>query len=174
MVGMSISASRPSRSAVAFGIVLLLLAVAGCRQADGELPVPAGEQVNKVGDIGRDLQNIASGDQAAPMDLIDDLQGLDEMVRPDDKVRALTAALSTALKGRAVPDAPAQGLAAELFVASTGRHLSRRQINRIDTRVREILGGLGAPDAAVEGVATAATALASEITENPRRWYQLF
>lgn len=173
MVGIHRSAWWCRGSAAAFGIVLLLVGV-GCRQTDGDMPVPDSEQVNKVEDIGRDLQNIANGDQAAPMDLIGDLKALGGTEPPDDEVRALTAALSTALAGRALPDAQAQGLAAELFVASTGRRLSRRQITRIDARLREILTGLGVPDAAVEGVATSATALATAITENRPRWYQLF
>lgn len=156
----------------AMGLVVTL--AGGCRQADGVAPTPEGEQVNKIEDIGRDLQNIANGDAAAPGELLDDLRGLDETSRPEAIVKALAASLGTALQGRALPDESARALAAELFAASTGRDLSRRQINRIGTRITEILQSTGAPDAAVEAAATAATDLAADVTENRRRWYHLF
>lgn len=155
-------------------IALLMLGGAGCRQPVGDMPIPQGEQVNKVGDIGRDLLNIANRDQAAPAELVDDLQALDGAVRPDAEVYALTSALTMALAGRSLSEARAQELAAVLFVASTGRRLSQQHIDGIGPRIRETLAGIDVPEAAVTSVATAATALASAVTTNRRRWYHLF
>jgi hypothetical protein len=156
----------------AAGVCLLALALcAGCRQREEPLPVPVGEQDNKIGDISRDLQHIANGEAQAEMELNDDLMNLDGGWRPDVRVRELTRSLSVVLAMRTVPDAAARALAHELFVAATGRDLSVRQIDELASRVQEIVTGLGAGADDAARVSTAARALAVDVTENRLRWF---
>jgi hypothetical protein len=159
-------------SARAASVLLLALALcAGCRQREESLPVPVGEQDNKIGDISRDLQHIANGEAQAEMELNDDLMNLDGGWRPDVRVRELTRSLSVVLAMRTVPDAAALALARELFIASTGRDLSVRQIDQLESNVREIVAGLGADGDGATRVSAAARALAAEVTENRLRWF---
>ena len=138
--------TSPMRDATRVAAVCLMaLALsAGCRQRESPLPAPVGEQENKIGDISRDLQHIAHGEAQAELELNDALLTLDGSWRPDVRVRELTRSLSVVLAMRTVPDAAALALARELFIASTGRDLSVRQIDQLESRVREIIAGLGA------------------------------
>src|SRR5688572_16887937 len=89
-------------------IVAMFLVISGCRQADGTLPTPTGEQPNKISDIGRDLQNVAGSSPDAERDLQDDLNGLDSRNKPQPLVRDLSLSLAGALKGKNVSEAQAE------------------------------------------------------------------
>ena len=167
-----VTTKRRGETSAAAGLCLMLLILsAGCRQPEGTVPVPVDEQPNKISDMSHDLQFLANGDAQAETYLTDDLMNLDGAERPDLRVRELTRSLAAKLPRRPLSDAAALALAHELFIASTGRELSVRQIGELGSRVREIVGGLGAAEDDAARVAAAATALASEVTENPHRWY---
>src|SRR5688572_19010711 len=74
---------------LASGAALLLILVA-CKQPDGAMPVPTGEQPNKLEDISRDLQNLAARDANAPSELSDDLSSLDALRRPPESINELS------------------------------------------------------------------------------------
>jgi hypothetical protein len=163
-----------SRFGIQLSIVAMVLVISGCRQADGDMPAPTGEQPNKISDIGRDLQNVAGGAADAERDLQDDLDGLDSRSKPEPLVRDLSLSLASALKGKSVSEAQAQNMAKTLFVVVTGRDLSSRQIERTSSELRTAVMNAGADGAAADKAAAAASTLSAQITQNRRRWYHVF
>jgi hypothetical protein len=149
----------------------LLLTAAGCRQPDGTMPSPQGDQTNRIGDISRDLQNLAAKDVNAPNELYDDLTYLEATPRPEPRLRELSQALATALGGTKLSDEDATAIANHLFVAVSGRELSEAQVEQVGDDLRASLVGVGADAQAAERAAVATTALAGEVSENKKRWY---
>jgi hypothetical protein len=162
------------RRAARLWVVGVWLLIAGCRQADGTVPVASGEQPNKIIDIGRDLQNAANGSPDAATDLQADLDGLDSRSKPPLLVRDLSQAVTAALRGRTLSEAQSQEIARSLFVLVAGRELSRRQIDQVSTAFRQTVVSTGADPAAAERAANAASALAGQTSENRKRWYHVF
>jgi hypothetical protein len=154
------------------GVLLVgALCVAGCKQADGPMPVPEGEQPNKIEDISRDLQNLASSDANAPTELADDLSSVDPLKRPPEQITALSKHLGSALDGRQLSDGDARKMANLLFVALAGRELSESQIEQAGEELRTTLMSVGAEAQVAEQVSTATQELANGITRNKKRWY---
>jgi hypothetical protein len=154
-------------------VVILAIGAAGCRQADGEIPMPQGEDPNKIQDIARDLQNVAGGAADAATDLRDDLDGFPGM-RPPALLRQLTAAVVEALQMKSLPDAQAQELARLLFVAVTAEELSPAQIEQLGNDLEAALASAGADGGAAARVEAAVTELQAAVTLNRKRWYHLF
>ena len=151
--------------------VALLLTLAACKQPDGAMPVPTGEQPNKLEDISRDLQNLAARDANAPSELSDDLSSLDAVRRPPESIIELSRRLATALGGTTFSDDDAKRVASLLFVAMSAQELSRVQIEQLGTDLQAALTGIGADAQAAAAVATTAMDLASTITRIRERWY---
>ena len=149
----------------------LLLTLAACRQPDGAMPVPTGEQPNKLEDISRDLQNLAARDPNAPSELSDDLSSIDPVRRPPESISELSRRLATALGGISLSDADAARVANQLFVAMSAQELSRLQIDQLGVDLQATLTGIGADAEAAAAVSTTAKELASSITRNRERWY---
>ena len=150
---------------------LLLTTLTGCRQPDGTMPAPQGEQNNRIDDISRDLQNVARNDSNAPAELLDDLTYLEAVPRPPERLKELADGLSEALRGAKLPDAEAKRVATLVFEMVAARDLSEAQIAQIGTDLREALVKLGSTPQAADRVSSAGSALASEVTENKKRWY---
>ncbi len=149
----------------------LLGLLAACRQPEGAMPVPTGEQPNKLEDIGRDLQNLSSRDANAPSELTDDLSSLDPMQRPAPRIGELSQGLAAALGGKDLSDADAKRIANQLFVLLSAQELNESQIAQVGTDLQTALTGLGVDAQVATRVSTTATALASDVTRNRKRWY---
>ena len=54
-------------------VILLAALTLACRQPDGPMPTPDDENANRIGDLGRDLQAIARGDERRQTGFADDL-----------------------------------------------------------------------------------------------------
>ena len=151
---------------------VLVIALAGCRQPDGSVPAPAGEQTNRVDDISRDLQNVARNDSNAPAELLDDLTYLESVPRPPARLKELGDALTVSLRGGKLPDAEAKRVSTLVFQMVAAKDLSESQIAQIGTDLRETLVKAGSTPEAADRVASAGSALAGEVTQNKKRWYQ--
>lgn len=164
------------RTRLLHGLLLgaLMMVASGCRQPVGEMPVPTGEQPNKLEDLGRDLQNIGGRAAGAEQDLTDDLDGLDSEERPASGVRALARSLNEALSGRDVSGEHATAIAQLLFAATTLNELNPRQIETLGADISRAVQATGAAEGPARRVGDAAVALARVMSRNPRRWYHLF
>jgi hypothetical protein len=150
---------------------VLIFAAGGCRQSDGIIPEPQGEQSNKAEDLSRDLQDVASSEPRALNDLRNDLGNLSSEPPPDHLVSELTKRLSAALAGTTITDEAAKRLADKLFVATTARDLSERQQAMLRSEVIGALASAGVPQAKAEPVAVVVEEIQTAIGENRKRWW---
>jgi hypothetical protein len=153
------------------GTALLL---AACRQPDGPLPSADVQVSNRLGDIGRDLMNIAGGDQSGANDLADDLQVFADDARGESAARELATRTGAALKGKPLSDEQSQQLANQLWVAVGGRQLSERQVESLRNDTKALLVTLGATEASATEVATQIGEVQQVVATRKRRWYERF
>lgn len=165
---------RMSRFARTVVIVALLAAAGGCRQSDGTIPRPEGEQANKTSDVGRDLQNVAAQSEGAANDLFDDISNLTSTPPPPALMKEMTSALNTAVAGKQPTPEATQQLAETLFTVITARDLSQKQIEALKVEVTDRTRKIGAAEAAAAAVGDVAVKIQGEITANKRRWYHFF
>jgi hypothetical protein len=151
--------------------MMLTLTLTGCRQPDGAIPAPQGEQTNRIDDISRDLQNLANKDANAPAELLDDLTYLEPVPRPPARLKELADSLAAALGGATLPDAEARQVATLVFQLVAARDMSESQIEQTAMELRELLVKVGAMPQPADRVAAAGSALAGEVTQNKKRWY---
>jgi hypothetical protein len=151
--------------------VLLALTLAGCRQPEGSMPAPQGEQNNRIDDISRDLQNLANSDANAPAELLDDLTYLEPVPRPPARLKELADSLAVALRGTKLPDAEARQMATLVFQLVAARDMSESQIAQVGSNLRDALVKAGGQPEPAERAAAAGVTLAGEITQNKKRWY---
>jgi hypothetical protein len=155
--------------------LIVVLGLVGCRQRDGEVPSPADdEQVNKIGDIGGDLRNVAAGRPGAVGELRDDLSNLGIDEPPMELVDKMVAALQSALVGTAPSEEAREQIAGILFVVTTARQLSPGQIEQVQSDLRAALVQAGAEEHRASDVSAVAGELQATVTQNRRRWYQRF
>jgi hypothetical protein len=155
-------------------VLALALGVAGCRQADGPTPAPSREQSNEIGDISRDLINIVNKDPQALEELRSDLlkyASNDESAR---RIGGLVAEISQALAGARLDDQTAQSLARTVWVGLNGKELSDRQVQALEREVKTTLASTGVAENRAQAIADRLGAVQKTMTQNPRRWYQVF
>lgn len=162
---------RMRSTARAAAALMIVLAAAGCRQPDGAVPAPQGDQTNRIEDISRDLQNVANRDANAPAELLDDLTYLEPVPRPPAQLKEFADSLAAALGGAKLPDPEARQMATLVFQLVAARDMSEAQIEQVATDLRELLVKVGAMPQPADRAAAAGSALAGEVTQNQKRWY---
>lgn len=162
---------RMRSTARAAAALMIVLAAAGCRQPDGVVPAPQGDQTNRIEDISRDLQNVANRDANAPAELLDDLTYLEPVPRPPAQLKEFADSLAVALGGAKLPDPEARQMATLVFQLVAARDMSEAQIEQVATDLRELLVKVGAMPQPADRAAAAGSALAGEVTQNQKRWY---
>jgi hypothetical protein len=158
----------------ALALLSLLLLSGGCRQADGPMPTPNREQANEIGDIARDLINVANKDPQAPDELRGDIAKYGSNDAAVQQMSDLAREVSQALAGARLDDQSAQNLATTLWVGLTARELSERQVETLGRDVKAALASTGVPEDRAQSIADRLNAVQKTITANPRRWYQVF
>ena len=156
------------------GVLVVVVGLAGCRQPDGDIPSPTDDQENQIGDIARDLQNVAAGRAEGPSELYDDLYNLTDPAPPRNLLDTVAETLETALAGTSPSDAAARQVADALFIVHRVRELSERQIEELGTELQLALLAAGADEDRALAAAAAAREFQTAMTVNRRRWYQLF
>ena len=159
-----------------FGLlVVLVIAAAGCRQADGPLPVAEGDRPNQIGDLGRDLTSIARGEVQARADLADDLRVfLDVFPAAVPASAELARRTSEVVAGRAVTEQNVQRLAHQLWMAAAARELSERQVESLQNDMQALLVSIGATESSAQAVAAQIAEVQKAVTSRQRRWYEVF
>ena len=163
---------KPGR--YAFVLVVLSLALTGCRQGDGALPPQDGDIPNRIGDLGRDLASAAGGDKQAPQDTADDLAVFVKTGEPEKAARDLAVGTATALAGLKVKDETTQALANQLWLVVAGRQLSERQVEKLQADFKGTLASAGVPDQTAQSVSAKVPAVQKLVTSRTRRWYEFF
>jgi hypothetical protein len=148
--------------------------LAACRQADGPMPEATATTPNELGDISRDLQNLASGDPAGPKDLTDDISHYAEGTNGGLPAAAeLSRRLGAALTGKTFKLAQAMPVAHTCWVALAGRQLSEKQIEALRNEMKSQLMSLGADEPQAQNVADQVGVVQQAVTARQRRWYEL-
>jgi hypothetical protein len=154
-------------------LVAVLFLAAACRQQDGPIPQPSGDEPDEVYELSRDILNVAGGDKQAFQELSDDLgsQGPLETGRPG--AGALAKSLQTALAGRRVSEDQAKRLAGDLYIVFAADKLSSNQVEALQGRVSGLLREVGVPDGAIEPVQNDITSVQALVNKGGRRWWQI-
>lgn len=150
------------------------LAVAGCRQPDGPAPAPDANGTNEIGDIARDMINVVNKDPDAAEDLRADLSKYGADAEATAQIDAFARQLAQALADARLEDATAQQLAKTLWTAVTAKELSTRQVDALERELEDLLARAGVPEERAQGLANRLDEMQQAITDNPKRWYQLF
>ena len=153
--------------------------LSGCRQPDGAVPAETGEAPNRISDLRENVENVARGDANAPRELADDLKVFidNEADNAADAMRAadeLARRISTAVKGRAVPEQTGQQIARQLWLTMSARELSERQVDKLQEDLTAALVAVGSPEPSAQAVAEQAAAVQQVLTTRERRWYEFF
>jgi hypothetical protein len=160
-----------------FGYVLLFAAAmqfAACRQADGPMPETTPETSNELGDISRDLQNLASGNPDGPKDLADDIGHFAQDSKNGQAAAdELSRRLGQALTGKSFKLAQAMPLAHTCWVTVAGRQLSEKQVEALKNDMKAQLMSLGANEQQAQNVADQVGVVQQSVTARHRRWYEL-
>jgi cation diffusion facilitator CzcD-associated flavoprotein CzcO len=165
---------KTNRIVPVIAVTVTMLGAAACRQPDGTMPMPDAEQVDRIEDLSRDLQNLAARNETAAKELADDLEVIGRMPVPAERVQELVRALETSLQGKTLTEDAAKRLAESMFLVMSARQLSDRQIETLQTEVTAQVKALGADEATATNVASAAGRLQEDVRANRRRWYQWF
>jgi hypothetical protein len=157
---------------------LLVLAVAvgaaSCRQADGPIPTPSGDQNNEIGDIARDMVNVVNKDPQAAEDLRCDLVKYAGNEEAGRQIDGLAREISGALAGARLTDETAQSFAKVVWIGLNGKELSERQAEALGREVKTVLSTTGVTEQRAQAIADRLGAVQRAVTDTPRRWYQVF
>ena len=153
-------------------LVVVLLLAAACRQADGPVPQPKGDEPNEVYELSRDILNVAGGDPQALREMSDDLgtQGPLETGQPG--AGALAKSLQTALVSRRLSDEQARRLAGDLYIVFTADKLSVSQVDALQERVGGLLREVGAPESAIPPVRNDIKSVQALVNTSGRHWWE--
>lgn len=166
----------PSRLLAAL-CVAVALAAAGCRMADGPMPTPGSEDLNRLDDLRRDLGNVVAGHADAKQDFLDDLMVFHKPGTKPEAPRAITelarlltdAAAASQMKEAALPP-----LLKQVWVAVAARELSEKQVATLQADVRTTLSGLGVPEPSQQAISSQIVVVQKAVTDRNRRWYEVF
>lgn len=154
--------------------VFMTVALAGCRQGDGALPVPEGDDAGRITDLEHNLDNISRGDPQAPKDLADDLNVYSPAEQEAQAaVTELANRTAAVLSGRSLSEAATQELARQLWMTVKANELSERQVQALQAEVQTGLAAAGVPTDRVEPLTTQIAEVQRHVGR-PRRWYQWF
>ena len=138
------------------------------------MPDASGTIANELGDISRDLQNLAGGDPTGPKDLSDDISHYAQGTNGGEAAAAeLSRRLGQALTGKTFKLAQAMPVAHSCWVTVAGRQLSEKQVEGLKTEMKSELMSLGANELQAQSVADQVGAVQQAVTARHRRWYEL-
>lgn len=152
----------------------LAIGAAACRQPDGPTPSPARDQQNEIRDIAKDMLNVINSDPDGAGDLSSDISKYGPNPEATEASRELARRLIEVLPSARLDEQTAQRLAHSLWVGLTAKELSARQVEAVKNEVRDVLRGAGVEEPSADAVAQQLGAVQEEITNNPKRWYQVF
>jgi hypothetical protein len=153
-------------------LVVIALPLAACRQADGPMPEATESVANELGDISRDMQNVAYQNPSGTKDLSDDISHYAQGTNGEAAAQELARRLAQALSGKMFKIAQAMPVAHTSWVAVAGRQLSERQVENLKNEMKSQLMGLGVDEQQAQNVADQVGVVQQTVTGRRRRWYE--
>ena len=157
--------------------VAVALFTAGCRMADGPLPEPTAEDLNRLDDLRRDIGNVVGGNAEARQDFLDDLM---VFVKPGSKPEApaaiaeLAKLIGDAATAAQLKEASLPPLLRQVWTAVVARELSERQVATLQADVKATLTGLNVPGPSAQAISSQIVVVQKAVTDRGRRWYEVF
>jgi hypothetical protein len=145
--------------------------------ADGPLPMPGNEDLNRLDDLRRDLGNLVGGNAEGKKDFTDDLLVL---VRADARPEATAAVIelarliSEAAVAVQLKEASAPPLLKQVWTAVVARELSEKQIATLQADVKTTLTELKVPEPSVQAISSQIVVVQKAVTARERRWFEVF
>jgi hypothetical protein len=159
-------------------VCLFALVLTSCRMADGPVPNPKeGETANRVGDLSRDLSNVAAGHGEATADFMEGLlQFVDLGDKPDAEapVKELGNQLVAAFTETKASDRAVVPLLEHVVVGLEARDLSENQVEQLKENVLKAATDLGVADVKARALAAQIEIVQHAVTDRHRRWYEVF
>ena len=156
-------------------IAVVAVLAAGCRQADGPIPAPNATVQEELVDVGRDLDDIATGrDPAGSKNLADDLRKYARRSTAVPAVDELSRRAAGAVAGTKLSEQAAQRMAHTLWLSIAAREISERQIESLQNDTQSLLMSIGIAEENAQQVAAQVGEVQRAVTDRPRRWYELF
>ena len=137
------------------------------------MPETTASTPNELGDISRDLQNLATGDPSGPKDLADDISHYAGSSDGEAAATELSRRLGAALMGKTFKLADAMPVAHTTWVAVAGRQLSEKQVENLRNEMKSELMSLGVNEEQAQSVADQVGSVQQAVTARHRRWYEL-
>jgi hypothetical protein len=157
--------------------VAVAVSAAGCRMADGPIPMPGKEDVNRLDDLRRDLGDVVAGHSEAKKDFADDLQvfvNAEKKPEAPAAVTELARLIGDAVIAGQVKEAAMPPLLQQVWVALAGRELSEKQVTTLQADIKTTLTGLGVPEPPAQAVSNQVGTVQKAVTDRKRRWYEVF
>ena len=150
---------------------------AGCRMADGPMPMPGSEDLNRLDDLRRDVGNVVAGHAEAKQDFADDLM---VFVKPGTKPEApaaineLARLIADAAAASQIKEASLSPFLQKVWTAVAARELSEKQVTALQADVKTTLTGLGIAEPAAQSISNQIGTVQKAVTDRTRRWYEVF
>lgn len=159
-----------------FAVVLLAVFSVGCRQPDGVVPPLDEEDLNRISDLGRDLEGVAGGAADARQAFAADLAVLADEHDPDAMaaVKGFAERLGDAVASRSLTGQAAQEIARTGWNLIGVTDLSDRQVKALQADLRTQLTGAGVPPDRADAIVAEMPSVQRAVTTRPRRWYEVF
>jgi hypothetical protein len=159
-------------------ICLSALLLGSCRMADGPVPdAKQGETANRIGDMSRDLGNVAAGHAEARQDFMDGLmQFVDVGDKPDAvaPVKELGNQLMAAFTDTNASDRAIVPLLEQVVIGLEATSLSENQVQQVKEAVQKAAIDLGVGDVKARALGAQIEIVQHAVTNRHRRWYELF
>ena len=155
-------------------VAALSCCAAGCRQSDGAMPTIQREVTNRLGDLSRDLQSVAGGEEQAKADFADDLRVFARS--PGGEAAAAAWGLRVAgavANSNKLTEQAAQQLAHTSWTVVAGTQLSERQAETLKNDLKAQLLALGVAEDQSASLAEQVLDVQKAVTTRARRWYEI-
>lgn len=137
------------------------------------MPEATESVANELGDISRDLQNVAYQNPTGVQDLTEDISHYAQGTNGGQAAaQELARRLGEALTGKMFKVAQAMPVAHTAWVTVAARQLSEQQIESLANEMKSELIALGANEQQAQSVADQVGAVQQAVTARHRRWYE--
>ncbi len=163
-----------------FLVVISLAAAcvaAGCRMADGPMPMPTAEDANRLDDLRRDLGDVVGGNAEGRKNFSDDLLVFVDREKQPDAVPAineLARQIADAAAATQLKEANAPPLLRQVWTAVAARELSEKQVTQLQAEIKTTLTGLSVAEPSAQAIVNQVGTVQKAVTSRQRRWYEVF